>query len=98
MSPDGHLLVLRTVSVLSILQRRHNGRGGVSNHQHLHCLRNHLFRRRFPTQMASNANMFPFDDVIMMTLSSPCGLVSATDLRKQEKEIYHPPNYDLYIQ
>ena len=28
------------------LRWRHNGRDGVSNHQHHHCLLNHLFRRR----------------------------------------------------
>ena len=28
------------------LQRRHNGRNGVSNHQHHHCLLNRLFRRK----------------------------------------------------
>ena len=30
---------------ISALQWRHNGRDGVSNHQHHHCLLNHLFRR-----------------------------------------------------
>ena len=56
---------------VSLLQWRHNGRDGVSNHQPHHCLLNGLFRRRskkhqcsaslafvtgeFPAQMASNA-------------------------------------------
>ena len=60
----------------------HNGSDCVSNHQPYDCLLNHLFRRRskktpklslafvrgiHPAQMASNAEMFPFDDVIMET-------------------------------
>ena len=33
-------------SLISALQRRHNGRDGVSNHQPYDCLLNRLFRRR----------------------------------------------------
>ena len=69
------------------LQWHHNELDGVSNHRHLDCLLNRLFRRRskkasklrvtgicegnppvtgrFPSQKVSNAEMFPFDDVIM---------------------------------
>ena len=59
------------------LQWRHNGCDGVSNHRRLGCLLNRLFRHRskktsklrvtggFPSEIASNAEMFPFDDVIM---------------------------------
>ena len=72
----------------SSLQWRHDKRDVVSNHRRLHCLLNHLLRRRskktsklrvtglfegnpsvtggFPSQRASNAEMFPFDDVIMI--------------------------------
>ena len=48
---------------------------GVSNHRRLDCLRSRFFRRRsrktspatggFPPQRASNAEIVPFDDVIM---------------------------------
>ena len=60
------------------LQWRHNDRGDVSNHRPLHCLLNCWFRRRskktskigageFPAQKASNAEMFLFEDVIMIS-------------------------------
>ena len=60
--------------VKGALQWRHNGHDGVSNHQPHDCLLNRCFRRisnstsmngEFPAQRASNAEMFPFDDVIM---------------------------------
>ena len=51
----------------SSLQWRQNGRDSVSNHQPHDCLLNGLFTGagEFPAQMASNAEMFAFDDVIM---------------------------------
>ena len=70
------------------LQRHHNVRDCVSNHQSHDCLVDGLYRRRskktsrhwlragnspvtgeFPTQIASNAKMFPFDDVLMVVAS-----------------------------
>ena len=36
----------RFINYCSILEWRHNGRDGVSNHQPHHCLLNRLFRRR----------------------------------------------------
>ena len=74
-------------SLWVLLQWRHNGHDGASNHQPHHCLLRRLFGHRsnktsklrvtglcagnspgtgeFPTQRASDAEMFPFDDVIM---------------------------------
>ena len=47
--PELHIYVLEKVWVFSRshekLQWRHNGRYNVSNHQHHHCLLNHLSRR-----------------------------------------------------
>ena len=71
-------------NLAAALPRRHNGYGGVSNHQPHDCLLNRLFRQRlrktsklcvtglcaageFPAQKASNAEMFPFDDAIMLS-------------------------------
>ena len=70
-----------------ILQWRHNGHNGVSNHQPHDCLLKRLFGRRskrtpklrvnsfyegnspVTKQRASNAKMFPFDDVITISLN-----------------------------
>ena len=55
-------------------QWHHNGRDRVSNHRHLHCLLNRLFRRvrgihrssvDSPHKGPVTRKMFPFDDVIM---------------------------------
>ena len=69
-----------TVAPLLPLQWRHNGRGGVSNHQPHDCLPNRLFRRRSkktsklrvtglcvnsPYKWPVTRKMFPFDYVIM---------------------------------
>ena len=72
------------------LQRRHNGRDSVSNHQPHDCLLNRLFRRRSkktsklrvtgpcavnsPHKWPVTRKMFPFDDVIM-----PCTHASRTN-------------------
>ena len=51
------------------LHRRHNGRDGVSNNQPHDCLLNRLIgrwsKKTSKLRMASDAKMFPFDDVIM---------------------------------
>ena len=73
-------------SVWCILQWRHNERDGVSNHQGLDrlltsklrvtgfCEGNPLVTYGFPIKRASNTEMFPFDDVIMV-LPVPNALV-----------------------
>ena len=64
-----------------ILQWRHNERDGISNHRHLDCLLNRLFRRiskeisklhvtgpgevNSPHKGPITRTIFPFDDVIM---------------------------------
>ena len=66
------------------LQWRHNGCDSVSNHQpHDRLLRDRLLRVtglcagnsavtcKFPAQIASNAEMFPFDNVIMTNNNMP---------------------------
>ena len=45
-----------------LLQWRQNKRKGVSNHRHIDCLLNSLFRRK----RAVTRKMFPFNDVIMV--------------------------------
>ena len=78
MSKSQELLLWKFPLTLRLsLQWRHNGRDSVSNHQPHDSLLNRLFRRRSKktsklhvtglcaAQMASYAEMFPFDDVIM---------------------------------
>ena len=63
--------VIDSLNPFAASRWRHTGRDGVSNHQPHYCLLNRLcagnswVSGEFPAQMASNAEMFPFDDVIM---------------------------------
>ena len=51
------------------LQWRHNERDGVSNHRHLDCLLNRLFRGESTGDKGPVTwTMFPFDDVVMNAL------------------------------
>ena len=78
------------------LQCHHNGHNGVSNQRHLDCLLNRLLRRKskkasklyvtgicvrgFHSQRASNAEIFPFDDVIMYCSNNLVDIIKVSGL------------------
>ena len=93
--------------ILSSLHRCHNERNGVSNLRRLHCLLNHLFRRRskktsklrgtglcdgwFPHKGPVTRKMFPFDDVIRL-------LIGVINLSASFRVVSHAMEQSLYPQ
>ena len=76
----------KTITIVTSLQKRHNERDGVSNHQPRECLLNSLIRCRskktsklrvtglcagnLPHKGPVTRKMFPFDDVIMFSFTT----------------------------
>ena len=87
------IFAIRVILVV-LLRWRHNERDGVSNHQHIHCLLNLLFRRR--SKKTSKLRVTGLCDETFSTLLSLCaGNLVVTSGFPSQRPVTR--NFDVYF-